>query len=302
MSENKGDKNVKIRINNDYQKLIFPLPEMDYQELKKSIKENGLWQPITVNPKGIVLDGHHRLRACQESGIEPNWIVKTFDGDLHEKLFVIDSNLKRRHLNGFQRVELALKKKPIYEELAKRKQSLGGKKKVSQKSVEPSIRTDELIAKDAMTSRDTIRKVQVILEKAEKDDLTKVRIGEKKINEVYKHIITTEIKTKNESLPQSVKDGQKHDTLVNTIYGYTTGLTEILTGWKEDKIFRLDDNLALKAETREYRFDLTKRLTELDLNTIYKFSRRSAIILNDFLKQIDDEKDSRRKKKALTSE
>ena len=175
MSENKGDKNVKTRINNDYQKLIFPLPEMDYQELKRSIKENGLWQPLIINPKGIILDGHHRFKACQELGIEPNWIVKTFDNDLHEKLFVIDCNLKRRHLNVFQRIELALKKKPIYEELAKRrKQSLGGKTKVSQKSVEPSIRTDELIAKDAMTSGCNFgRLAQLFLKKQRKMTLQK---------------------------------------------------------------------------------------------------------------------------------
>ena len=291
---------MKIRINNDYQKLIFPLPKMEYQELKESIKENGLWHPITINKDGYVLDGHHRFKACQELGIEPAKTIKEFDNILYEKLFVIDSNLKRRHLNTFQRTELALNKKPILEAIAKQRMLKGKKADPSQKS--DKGRVDEQIAKDAMTSRDTIRKVQTILEKADKDDLTKARIGEKKINEVYKNIITTENKSWRESLPQKVKDARKHHSLVQNIYGFAMGLTELITGYNGDKILRLNDNFKLISETKKFRFDLTKRLHELDLDAVCIELRRLTMITNDFLKQIDDEKESRRNKKALTSE
>jgi hypothetical protein len=40
-------------------------------------------------------------------------------------LLSTNSNLKRRHLNSFQRISLALKAKPILEELAKRNQKAG---------------------------------------------------------------------------------------------------------------------------------------------------------------------------------
>ena len=124
-------KSLNVLIDEEYAGLVPALSEAIYNDLKRSIKENGLWQQIIINPKGIILDGHHRFRACQELGIEPNWIVKTFDDDLHEKLFVIDCNLKRRHLNTFGRIELALTKKPIFEEIAKRNSLLNLKQNKS---------------------------------------------------------------------------------------------------------------------------------------------------------------------------
>ena len=84
----------------------------DYEELKKSIKEHGLWHPISVNKQGDILDGHHRYRACNELSISSRYEVKELPTKDHEIIFVIDSNAKRRHFNTFQRIEHALKKKP----------------------------------------------------------------------------------------------------------------------------------------------------------------------------------------------
>lgn len=50
------------------------MPDMDaenYEALKQSIRDRGLDYPILVDESGIVVDGHHRLRACRELGIEP---------------------------------------------------------------------------------------------------------------------------------------------------------------------------------------------------------------------------------------
>jgi hypothetical protein len=52
--------------------------------------------------------------------------TKEFKDKLQETLFVIDCNLTRRHLNNFQRTELALKSKSILEEITKKNMSLGG--------------------------------------------------------------------------------------------------------------------------------------------------------------------------------
>ncbi|TLX83208.1 MAG: hypothetical protein E6L04_08935 [Thaumarchaeota archaeon] len=82
---------MNIKINPDYAKLVLPLCEGEYQELKQLIKHNGLWHPITVNKKRIVLDGQHRYKACQELGIQTRIEYKNFGSILQEKLFVIDS-------------------------------------------------------------------------------------------------------------------------------------------------------------------------------------------------------------------
>lgn len=119
----------KIIIIDEYRTLVFPQTDQEYQSLKQSIKENGFWEshPIVINSEGIILDGHHRYRACQELGIQPRTTIMQFRDKLYEKLFVIDSILiGRRHLNSFQKAEIALNEKPILEEIAKR-QMLSGK-------------------------------------------------------------------------------------------------------------------------------------------------------------------------------
>jgi ParB-like chromosome segregation protein Spo0J len=43
---------------------------------------------IAVNKVNILLDGHHRYRACQALGIEPKIEVKEFANPLDEKLLL----------------------------------------------------------------------------------------------------------------------------------------------------------------------------------------------------------------------
>ncbi len=61
-----------------------------------------------------------------ELGIEPDFEVRKFDDKLMEKKFVIEANLRRRHLNNFQLVELAVPLLEIERALAKKRQSKGG--------------------------------------------------------------------------------------------------------------------------------------------------------------------------------
>ena len=97
-----------ITINPEYSSLVYPLSKSEYESLKRSIKEKGLHLPIIVNQENVILDGHHRYKICKELNIEPRFEVKRFDDPLDEKEFVIEINLKRRHLNSFQIAELAV--------------------------------------------------------------------------------------------------------------------------------------------------------------------------------------------------
>lgn len=175
--------NIRIKLNPEYAKLVLPLSEGEYQELKQSIKQNGLWHPITVNKKDIVLDGHHRYKACQELGIQPRIEYKSFGSILQEKLFVIDSNLKRRQLSTFARVELALSKKPILQEIARNNMALAGK---GDRNLTPLGRVDDSIADSVTTSRDTVRKVEFLLENASAESISRLRQGKSRIFKEYK--------------------------------------------------------------------------------------------------------------------
>jgi len=50
--------------------------------------------------------------------------VKNFDNPLLEKKFVIESNLKRRHLTTFQKIEMALPLIEIERELSRERQGM----------------------------------------------------------------------------------------------------------------------------------------------------------------------------------
>ena len=60
----------QVKINPEYASLVSELSPEEYESLKQSIKDNGLHVPIIVNQNGIILDGHHRYKACQELGVE----------------------------------------------------------------------------------------------------------------------------------------------------------------------------------------------------------------------------------------
>jgi ParB-like nuclease domain len=187
MSENIKPLKPQIRINPEYASLVPELSPEEFESLKQSIKANGLYVPIIVNQNGIILDGHHRYKAFQELGIEPNTIVREFRDNLEEHLFVIECNLIRRQLNNFQRTELALKSRPILEAIVKGNESLGGK---GDRNLTPLGRVDDRVGKIAGVSRDTVRKVVKILENKRISDNIKedLRIGKLSINEVYEMV------------------------------------------------------------------------------------------------------------------
>ena len=74
--------------------------------LKQSIITDGQQLPIIINPGGMILDGHTRYEICLELAIKPIYKVKKFDSEQDERKFVIMSNIARRQLTTFQKVEL----------------------------------------------------------------------------------------------------------------------------------------------------------------------------------------------------
>ena len=89
------------------QNWFIPFLIGNIEPLKNSIKEtNGNVVPIVVNRDGVVLDGHHRVRDCIDLNLKPKYKVMEFSSKSEERRFVYEINLKRRHLNKFQKAEL----------------------------------------------------------------------------------------------------------------------------------------------------------------------------------------------------
>lgn len=80
---------------------IFPAMTSDeYAELRDSIGETGLQQPITVW-QGQIIDGMHRYQACLEMQREAHFRFLEDSDD--PVAYVISANINRRHLDASQR-------------------------------------------------------------------------------------------------------------------------------------------------------------------------------------------------------
>jgi hypothetical protein len=75
------------------------MTEAEFCALVENIREHGQRHPI-ITYQGMVLDGHHRMRACLELGKEP--LLKEYGGN-DPAGYVLSSNLHRRHLSASQR-------------------------------------------------------------------------------------------------------------------------------------------------------------------------------------------------------
>ncbi len=191
---------MSLRLNPEYDKLLPKMSDEEFLELKNSIQTEGQHYPIIVNEDLEVLDGHHRFRACMALGIEPDFEVRKFDDKLHEKKFVIESNLRRRHLNNFQLVELAVPLLEIEKALAKTRQSKGGKDGrdmqlgIASDDATPELKAKatDVVAKKAGVSTRTLERGKKIMEKASEDEKQKLREGKTSISKVYQEIVTNE--------------------------------------------------------------------------------------------------------------
>lgn len=89
-------------------------PKMDakaFKELVEDIRAYGLLEPIVIY-HGELVDGRHRLRACEELGIEPRTIEWTGKGSVVD--WIRSVNEKRRHLTPSQLAAVTVDLKPIY--------------------------------------------------------------------------------------------------------------------------------------------------------------------------------------------
>jgi len=103
-----------IIINPDYEAIVPSLTDEEFERLKNSIAEVGLYEPIVINKERVILDGHHRFKACKEVGVLPRFTIKHFQSKIAEEIYVIETNVIRRQLNQYQKTILGLRLEPLY--------------------------------------------------------------------------------------------------------------------------------------------------------------------------------------------
>lgn len=103
----------------------FPVLEgEDFDLLVESIRKNGQREPI-VTHEGQILDGINRWRACQKLGIEPEY--RELPEGTDPLQYVVDMNIRRRHMDASQRAMLATEMLPEFEAEAKNRRSESAK-------------------------------------------------------------------------------------------------------------------------------------------------------------------------------
>ncbi len=191
---------MSLHVNPEYEKLLPKMSTEEYEELKTSIQTEGQHYPIVANENLEILDGHHRFKACIELGIEPDFEVRKFEDKLLEKKFVIEANLRRRHLTKFQLVELAVPLLEIEKALSKKRQATGGK---TGRNIQLGLAPDDAkpvfkskatatVAKKVGVSTRTFERGKKILEKASEEDKQKLREGKASIAKIYQEIVAHE--------------------------------------------------------------------------------------------------------------
>lgn len=163
-----------------YQNTLPPLGVDEYESLKHSIDDMGLLHPIIINEDNVILDGHHRFKICEELGIKPIFVTQCFVNRILEEYFVIESNLRRRQLNEFQKAEIVIRLLPIEQKIAKQRKLTG-----THVSNETKGRATSKVARIADLSTTTFERARKIIESKNSKLIEDCRSGKKSISSAY---------------------------------------------------------------------------------------------------------------------
>jgi ParB-like chromosome segregation protein Spo0J len=80
------------------------LSDAEYADLKADIAARGVMVPVEYDEQGNILDGYHRVKACQELGIK-DWprIIRAGMTEVEKRFHARKLNYARRHLNQEQK-------------------------------------------------------------------------------------------------------------------------------------------------------------------------------------------------------
>lgn len=155
------------------------LSENEYRDLVEDIRKRGLLVPIVVDSDGLIIDGRHRWRACEELGVKPRRIIFTGSDD-EKREHARSLNVYRRHLTESQRGMAAAKTVTVVNGTNQHKKKQGTPTGVPSKHV-----TIEDASRTAKVGRRTVERAVKVLKhgtpelvKAVEDAAVTVRVAE----------------------------------------------------------------------------------------------------------------------------
>jgi N6-adenosine-specific RNA methylase IME4 len=180
----------RIRIDPEFSRLIQPSTAEEYAQLERDlVRDKGARDPLVLWGD-ILLDGHTRYEICRKQKLPFKTIQQKCRSRNAARFFIIRTQLGRRNLQNYSRIELALQLERALADQAKARQRAGGHRKLPQKSAEPprERETREQLAKIAQVSHDTLAKGKLIAKSGSATVKRQLRNGEVSINKAYQTI------------------------------------------------------------------------------------------------------------------
>lgn len=186
-------------IDKEFEELLPVLTPEEFVRLEQSILKDGMLDPIKVweepgTGRNIIIDGHNRYRILKKNNISLNYWENykfMYADELPTrddvKRWMLEQQLGRRNLSEAEKYEIVQKFKSVFEQKAKKNQSLGGKGSANL----PKVDTRKEMAKATGVSEGTYRKMDVVM-KSDNEDL-KQKLREKKVSvdAAYKEVNST---------------------------------------------------------------------------------------------------------------
>jgi len=246
---------MELKINPEYEKILPPLSDEEYEALKNSIQKEGLLIPIVVNEQNTIVDGHHRYKICKQLGISVRVVTKKFSNKLEERKFVILSNLHRRHLSAFQKAEMGMLLYKIEKEKAKvrRAHHVGADGKAS-----------KLVAKEIGLSSSTFERALKVIREGSEVVKKKLRREEWSINYAYQGYCLLDDVTDDEK-KEELKDQFENEEITLQELNKIVQNTLVAYEWLGSTAPSISKELEEKYEDSFWTADLDLKQFEHDL-------------------------------------
>lgn len=170
-----------ITIDQEFARICNCLTGEELKLLSASIHEHGCRDPLVLW-RGVLLDGHHRLRICRESFI-PFTVVTIDLPDRDAAIqWIVRNQLGRRNLTAFARIQLVAH---LEEPLRRKASARQGHRTDIYPEEGPSIDVRSEMAKVANVGRHTWTYGSRLLKVADDETKRKLQFGELTINRAY---------------------------------------------------------------------------------------------------------------------
>ena len=229
------------------------LSNEEYQELKSDIFSRGVMIPIEFDENGNVLDGHHRLKICEELKIiDYPKVIRAGMSETEKRIHARMLNIARRHLTQEQRRGL-----------------------IKSQLIETPEKSDNLLAKQLGVSDKTVTTVRREMQSASEIPNLNISVGAD--GKEYPRQVERKPVTLFNPTPQEEKAIQNPDILEKMANGAINIAEARREAKREEIIANLENIKAVEAKTIQGVYDVIVIDPPWDMKKIERDDRPNQV-------------------------